>query len=62
MREELLAHLTAIYEEEKARLHDSAAAISEAKKRFGNPQELSRELERGACQNPNIGLIGLGII
>ena len=45
IREELLAHLTEIYDEELARLHDPAAAIDAAARRFGDPAELSRELE-----------------
>jgi len=45
MREELLAHLTEIYEQEMSRLHDPNAAIEEAAQRFGDPSELSRELE-----------------
>jgi hypothetical protein len=44
MREELLAHFTAIYDEELLRLHDSVAAIKEAKQRFGSPEELANEL------------------
>jgi hypothetical protein len=44
MREELLAHLTAIYDEELARLHDPAAALDSAAKRFGDPRELAGEL------------------
>ena len=43
-REELLAHLTSIYDEEQERLHDPAAAMREAGKRFGDPTELAREL------------------
>ena len=37
MREELLAHLTGIYEEELARAGDEAAARAEAVRRFGDP-------------------------
>ena len=44
MREELLAHVTAIYEEEYVRLNDSAAAMNEAARRFGNPVESTPEL------------------
>jgi Clp amino terminal domain, pathogenicity island component len=43
-REELLAHLTSIYDEEQERLRDPAAAMREAVKRFGDPTELAREL------------------
>src|SRR5437016_8579313 len=45
MREELLAHLTAIYEEEFIRLNDPSAALDAAAKRFGDPAELARELQ-----------------
>jgi ATP-dependent Clp protease ATP-binding subunit ClpC len=45
MREELLAHLATIYEEELARRGDLAAALDAAAKRFGAPSELAREFE-----------------
>ncbi len=45
MREELLAHLSEIYEEEYQRLADPDAALHEAAKRFGDPAQLSRELQ-----------------
>lgn len=45
MREELLAHLTCIYEEELARLGDEAAARAEAIRRFGDPVALTVELQ-----------------
>lgn len=45
MREELLAHLTAVYDEERARLGDDALALHQAVRRFGNPAELTRELQ-----------------
>lgn len=46
MREELLAHLTAIYGEEHARLHNSEAALHAAARRLGEPAELSQQLEQ----------------
>jgi hypothetical protein len=58
MRDELLAHLIAIYEEERARLSEPAAAMREAAKRFGSPDELSRELDRS---QPIGGRIGYSI-
>jgi hypothetical protein len=58
MREELLAHLTAIYEEEQARLHDPAAALEAAAQRFGDPRELASEL---ACALPCTERIGFYI-
>jgi hypothetical protein len=45
IREELLAHLTAIYEEELARTSDSAAALSQAAKRLGDPVEPAQDLQ-----------------
>jgi hypothetical protein len=45
MREELLAHLTGVYEEELARLGDAAAARAEAARRLGDPTQLTRDLE-----------------
>lgn len=44
MREELLAHLTALYEEERAGRPDGAAAVDEALARFGDPAALTAEL------------------
>ena len=44
MRQELLAHLTAIYDEELKRPGDSAAALDAARARFGDPAQLSTEL------------------
>jgi ATP-dependent Clp protease ATP-binding subunit ClpC len=44
-REELLSHLTAIYEEERSKLHDPEAAMQAAAKRFGDPAEISREFQ-----------------
>jgi len=48
MREELLAHLTAIFEEEAARLGDEQAALERAAERFGDPAELAAELQQSA--------------
>ena len=45
MRDELLGHLSGIYQEELERVNDPAAAITEAVKRFGDPADLSRRLE-----------------
>lgn len=45
MREELLGHLTAIYDAELGRLRDSDAALEATAQRFGDPAELARELE-----------------
>ena len=45
MREELLAHLTAIYDDELAQGSDPATAMHQAANRFGDPNELTRELQ-----------------
>jgi ATP-dependent Clp protease ATP-binding subunit ClpC len=45
MREELLTHLSAIYEQEQAKLHNPEAALDAAAQRFGDPSELARELD-----------------
>jgi hypothetical protein len=45
MRRELLAHLTTIFEEEKARVGDEPAALEAALRRFGDPAALTRELQ-----------------
>ena len=46
MREELLAHLTAIFDEEAQRLGDERAALERAKQRFGDPGELTGQLQQ----------------
>jgi hypothetical protein len=45
MREELLAHLTGIYDQERARHGDETAAREEAVRRFGQPAALTRGLQ-----------------
>lgn len=45
MREELLAHLTRLFDEEMARTGDIQAATSEAIRRFGDATLLARELQ-----------------
>ncbi|MEN6365642.1 MAG: hypothetical protein ABFC88_02375 [Thermoguttaceae bacterium] len=46
MREELLAHLVAIFEEEAGRLGDEPAALKQARLRFGDPRELTGQLQQ----------------
>lgn len=46
MREELLAHLDGVYQEELARLGDGTAARAEAVRRFGDPAALTADLQR----------------
>jgi hypothetical protein len=54
MREELLAHLMAIHEEELARLGDESAARAEAIRRFGDPVALTAELQQSVKWNDRI--------
>jgi hypothetical protein len=45
MREELLAHVVGVFEEEAARLGDDGAALERTALRFGNPAELAGQLQ-----------------
>jgi len=45
MQEELLAHVNAVFEEEAARLGDEQAAFERTAQRFGNPAELTGQLQ-----------------
>ena len=45
MREELLAHVVGVFEEEWAKLGDERAAVERTALRFGNPAELTRQLQ-----------------
>jgi hypothetical protein len=44
MREELLAHVSAVFEEE-AKQSDEAAALTRTRERFGSPAQLSQQLQ-----------------
>ena len=46
MREELLAHVSGVFEEESARLGDDRAALERTALRFGNPAEVT-----ASCKN-----------
>ena len=46
MREELLAHLVAIFEEEEKHRGDEQAALEQTKQRFGGPGKLMGELQQ----------------
>ncbi|HEX4609639.1 MAG TPA: permease prefix domain 1-containing protein [Urbifossiella sp.] len=54
VREELLAHLTSIYEEELARRGDESAARAEAVRRFGDPGALTVELRQSVTWSDRI--------
>ena len=58
MREELLAHLTAIYQEELPRQPSETAALSAAFERFGSPAEISAELAGGVSWNQRLDYQG----
>lgn len=45
MREELLSHLTAIFEEEFEKLGDEQAALEQAQRRFGNPRDIAGQIQ-----------------
>ena len=45
MREELLAHVVGVFEEEAARLGDERAALERTALRFGNPAEVTSQLQ-----------------
>jgi len=46
IREELLAHLIQVFMEEQTRLRDETAALAATSERFGNPVDLTAELNR----------------
>jgi hypothetical protein len=46
MREELLAHVTAVFEEEAARLGEERLALERTEQRFGNPADLTGQLQQ----------------
>jgi hypothetical protein len=45
MREELLAHVSGVFEEEAAKLGDELIALDRTSQRFGNPAELTGPLQ-----------------
>jgi hypothetical protein len=45
VREELLAHVSAVFEQEASSLGDEQAALERAEQRFGNPAELTGQLQ-----------------
>lgn len=54
MRDELLAHLSAIYDEELVRSGDPAVAANAAAERFGDPAELTVELQSTVPQHERL--------
>jgi hypothetical protein len=53
-REELLAHLTAVFEEEAARLGDEQLALEQTEQRFGPPAELTVQLQESVPSNDRV--------
>jgi len=51
MREELLAHVSAVFEEETAKLGDEASALTRTGQRFGNTAELTVQLQSSVPWN-----------
>ena len=54
MREELLAHLSAVFEEEAVRLEEERAALERTEQRFGSPAELSGQLQESVPQRDRL--------
>ena len=62
MREELLAHLTAAYEEEAATPVGEQAAVERARRRFGDPAELTARLQQSVPASDRIALFLEGLL
>jgi ATP-dependent Clp protease ATP-binding subunit ClpC len=54
MREELLGHVVGVFEEEAARLGDDRAALERTALRFGNPAEVTSELQESVPASDGI--------
>lgn len=54
MREELLAHVSTVYEEEAGKLGDDRAALKRTALRFGNPAELTSQLQESVPASDSI--------
>jgi hypothetical protein len=57
MREELLAHLIAVFEEEAARLGDERLALEKTEQRFGSSDELTNQLQESITPTGRLGWI-----
>ena len=53
-REELLAHVVGVFEEERARLGDDRAALERTALRFGNPAEVTSQLQQSVPAGDSI--------
>jgi hypothetical protein len=56
MREELLAHVSAVFEEEAARLGDERVVLERTGQRFGNPAELTGQLQESVPASDRVAL------
>jgi hypothetical protein len=57
MREELLAHVVGVFEEERARLVDDQATLEQTALRFGNPAEVTSQLQESVPAGDSIARI-----
>lgn len=57
MREELLAHLVSIFEEELQKSNDAPAALDHARRRFGDPAELTGQLQQSVPRWDRVGCL-----
>ena len=57
MREELLAHVSSVFEEELTRQADTQAALAQTERRFGNPAEVTRNLQASLPRLDRIDLV-----
>jgi hypothetical protein len=54
MRQELLAHVSGVFEDELAQLGDERAALDRTAQRFGNPNELTEQLQESVGASDGI--------
>src|SRR5262249_34193017 len=54
MREELLAHVSGVFEEELAKLLDERAALERTARRLGNPAEVTSQLQESVPASDHI--------
>ena len=54
IREELLAHVVGVFEEERARLDDDQIALERTALRFGNPAEVTSQLQESVPAGDSI--------
>ncbi len=57
MRQELLAHVGEVFEDELASQGDTAIALANTRARFGAPPELTTQLQRTVSLNQRVGLV-----